>query len=857
MTPERWQQIRLVYEQVLALAPHERSGQLDRIAGGDSDLRQEVESMLLYEDRADSKFLNVPAAVLLKFEVRDGPVPSRVGRRIGAYRIIEEIGHGGMGEVYRAARADGAYEQQVAVKLVRCGYDTNAILERFRHERQILATLDHPNIARLLDGGTTDEGLPYLVMELIEGLPIDQYCAHQQLGITERLSLFVQVCAAVQYAHQRLLVHRDLKPSNIMVTAEGVPKLLDFGIAKILDPAVGAEVTLMHPLTPECASPEQIRGDTITTASDAYSLGVVLYRLLTGSSPYRLLTQSASELATAVTSQPPERPSIAVLHSALNAHTFAEETNAKLSRRLRGDLDDIVLKALRKEPEHRYDSVERLSDDIARELQGLPVQARKGSWRYRTSKFIGRHKIGMTAAALVTLTILAGVVATVREARIASANARRAERRFNDVRKLANSLLFELHDSIKDLPGSTPARKLLVTRALEYLDSLSQEVKGDPALQRELAAAYQRIGDVQGQPRQANLGEPAGAEASYRKALAIREALSDSDPKNIEIRRELVPSYGKLSDLLRSIGDLQGAMAYSTKEFETARQVYQADPTNLAVRVLFGTYSMDHGYKQATIGQARAAGLENMHQGSLVLQQVIGDHPENMYARRILGLSYSRAAEILRSDPAEKPAALALDKKSLAVNEALLAADPNNADYRRLVAYNQFDIAALLADMGELNGALSKDRDALVSFEALAANDPASTQFQEDIAEIHNHMGEILTKTRKFGKAILELNKSLDALNKVPLSRDPHLQVGQVALSDEFWLGKAHAGMGLSTDHSTANQEHCRESLFWLHKALPDYLTLRANPSGYEGPDRVPEIQRTLRQCMTAEAMNK
>ncbi|HKU25045.1 MAG TPA: protein kinase [Candidatus Sulfotelmatobacter sp.] len=853
MTPERWQQIRSVYEQVLALDPNQRSGRLETIAAGDPDLLHEVESMLAYEDRADSKFLNVPAAVLLKFEVRDGYNPSRVGRRIGAYRIIEEIGHGGMGEVYRAARADGEYEQQVAIKLVRCGYDTNAILERFRHERQILATLDHPNIARLLDGGTTDEGLPYLVLELIDGLPIDQYCAHHQLALTERLRLFVDVCTAVQYAHQRLLVHRDLKPSNILVTAEGVPKLLDFGIAKILDPAVGTEVTLMHPLTPECASPEQILGQTITTASDVYSLGVVLYRLLTGNSPYRLSTQSTSELAAAVTSQHPERPSVAVLRTGSKTQGLAVELTTKLSRRLAGGLDDIVLKALRKEPEHRYESVERLSADIRREMQGLPVQARKGSWRYRSSKFVGRHRIGMIAAVLVALTVLGGVVATVREARIASANARRAERRFNDVRKLANSLLFEIHDSIKDLPGSTPARKLLVTRALDYLDSLSQEVKGDAALQRELAAAYQRIGDVQGQPRQANLGDPAGAEASYRKALAIREALAASDPRNIEIRRELVPSYGKLSDLLRSMGDLRGAMAYSSKEFETAKDLYQADPGNLAARVLFGTYSMDHGYKQATIGQEHSGGLENMRQGSLVLQQVIADQPDNMYARRILGLSYSRSAEILRSDPAERSQALTLERKSLAINEALLTADPNNADYRRLVAYNQFDIAGLLADMGDLKGALTQDREAIASFETLAAKDPASMQFQEDIAEIHNHIGEILTKTRDFQTAIQELTKSLDILNKLPLSRDPHLQVGQVSLSNEFWLGKAHAALALSTASLAAQREHCHESLFWFRKALPDYTALEANPSGYDGTDRVPEIQRTMQQCMPAE----
>ena len=407
MTPERWQQIRSVYEQVLALDPSQRSEQLADVAARDPQLRQEVESMLSYEERADSKFLNVPAAALLQFNLPEGPAGSRVGRRIGVYQIIEEIGQGGMGEVYRAARADGQFEKQVAVKLVRRGYDSNTILERFRHERQILATLDHPNIARLLDGGTTDEGLPYLVMELIEGLPIDEYSALHKLDIANRLQLFMQVCTAVQYAHQRLVVHRDLKPTNILVSSDGVPKLLDFGIAKILDPSVGPEVTILHPMTPECASPEQIRGETITTASDIYSLGVVLYRLLTGSSPYRLTTHSTNALATAVISQEPDRPSVAILrtNSVSHRHWCPEGSPIKLIRRLQGDLDHIVLKALRKEPQHRYESVERLWDDIRRHLQGLPVHARKGSWNYRTSKFIRRHKIGMTAAALVALTV--------------------------------------------------------------------------------------------------------------------------------------------------------------------------------------------------------------------------------------------------------------------------------------------------------------------------------------------------------------------------------------------------------------------------------------------------------------------
>jgi len=314
MNPERWRQIRGVFDHAVALPVAERVSYLDSACASDSDLRSEVESLLASNSQAEAGFLNVPAVNLAK--PTPNLAPARVGRRIGAYEILEEIGHGGMGEVYRAGRADGQYEKEVAIKLVRGGYDTAAVLDRFRHERQILASLDHPNIARLLDGGTTDDGIPYLVMELIEGTRIDEYCDAHALNITERLRLFLQVCSAVQYAHQRLVIHRDIKPGNILVTKEGVPKLLDFGIAKILDPSAGAEATIAGPLTPEYASPEQIRGEPITTATDVYSLGVVLYQLLVGRSPYPSNTRTPHEFARAICEFEPERPSIAVMRSA-------------------------------------------------------------------------------------------------------------------------------------------------------------------------------------------------------------------------------------------------------------------------------------------------------------------------------------------------------------------------------------------------------------------------------------------------------------------------------------------------------------------------------------------------------------
>ncbi|HUA15023.1 MAG TPA: serine/threonine-protein kinase [Verrucomicrobiae bacterium] len=314
MNRERWIQVKPLLDQAIALPSQDREAFLNHVCNSDSDLRQELESLLAGHDEAGTGFLETPAINLSGERSSDfEPAPKRIGSRIGAYDILEQIGHGGMGEVYRAVRADGQFTKEVAIKMVRGGFDTAAVVERFRHERQILASLDHPNIARLLDGGTTDAGTPYLVMELIEGTPIDRYCDAHRLSISERLRLFLQVCSAVQYAHQRLVIHRDIKPGNILVTEEGVPKLLDFGIAKIFDPAAGSETTLAAPMTPEYASPEQIRGEPITTATDVYSLGVVLYLLLTARSPYPTKTTSAHELARSICDIEPERPSTIVL----------------------------------------------------------------------------------------------------------------------------------------------------------------------------------------------------------------------------------------------------------------------------------------------------------------------------------------------------------------------------------------------------------------------------------------------------------------------------------------------------------------------------------------------------------------
>src|SRR5262245_35089982 len=377
-------------------------------------------------ERAGS-FLHVAALEhATRLPATDG-MNSLAGCRIGPYKLIREIARGGMGAVYLAARADEEYRKQVAIKIVKRGMDTEAIVRRFRKERQILAGLDHPNIARLLDGGTTEDGLPYFVMEYVEGLPLDTYCDTHKLSIAERLQLFRTVCSAVQHAHERGVIHRDLKPANVLVTGSGVPKLLDFGIARVLNPELSPAVlqtTASRPLTPAYASPEQVRGEEITPASDIYSLGVLLYELLTGHRPYRLRTHTAQELERVICEQEPEKPStiVSCIEEVLVADdsrevaiTPASVSNARaeqpdtLRRRLIGDLDNIVLMALRKEPARRYSSVEKFSVDIRRHLEGLPVIAHKDTLTYRTGKFIGRNKASVITAGL-SLVVMALVV---------------------------------------------------------------------------------------------------------------------------------------------------------------------------------------------------------------------------------------------------------------------------------------------------------------------------------------------------------------------------------------------------------------------------------------------------------------
>jgi non-specific serine/threonine protein kinase/serine/threonine-protein kinase len=806
VTPERWQTVTRLFHEALDEAPEGRATFLDRACGGDATLRTEVET-LLSSGREAGAFLETPAASRVSLPAEGDAM---VGRRIGSYRVLREIGHGGMGAVFLAVRDDDAYRKQVAIKVVRAWGTSDVLVERFRQERHILAALDHPNVGRLLDGGTTEEGLPYLVMEYVEGVPIDEYCEAHALPLGERLALFRTVCSAVQFAHQNLVVHRDIKPANILIAADGTPKLLDFGIAKLLSPELasrGQTATAFPMMTPDYASPEQVRNEPISTASDVYSLGVLLYRLLTGRGPYRVPTGSMLEVVEAVRDQEPERPSAIV-------------------RRLAGDLDNIVLRALRKEPRERYASVEEFSADVGRHLSGQPVVARKATVAYRSGKFIRRHKVGVSAAALVFASLVGGIVSTVREARISRAERARAERRFNDVRKLANSFLFEVHDAIERLPGSTPARELVVKRALEYLDNLAQEAAGDTSLQRELAAAYERVGDVQGRVFEANLGNTAGARASHAKALAMREALVAAEPKNLEFRRDLSSSYYKIGEGLFSTGNPKGAAEMLGKAVLIDQALATEEPSSRKARDrLAGNYSL-FGYMLGASGDAQG-GLENSRKGLALLNDLAASAPADAKIQSRLSIAYMHLGDILTGVASDDPGAVEAYRKALTIERPLVAAEPRNTHFRHNLMVGLTMLGDVQMKMGEPVPALAGFREALAALAPLSAADPANAQYSSDVALLEERIGTVQAELGQADEALPVLRKAL-AVHESELASDPSNVLPRARVANSAGgLGKVHSVLAARAKSPAERVRSWREARGWYQKAHDLWLGLR------------------------------
>jgi serine/threonine protein kinase/predicted negative regulator of RcsB-dependent stress response len=795
MTPEEWQRVCSILESALELDPAKR---LDFLNGAcaDASLRREVESLIAVQEQAGTNALKPGSALSFDAE-EEAQFRLLPGKRIGAYEILEEIAVGGMGAVYRAVRADGQYKQQVALKIVRSELGAEATATRFRNERQILASLDHPNIAKILDGGTTTDGLPYFVMEFIDGLPITDYCDQHKLTIDERLKIFRTVCSAVHYAHQHLVIHRDIKPGNILVTLDGAPKLLDFGIAKILDPSLLAEnaaATLagLWVMTPEYASPEQLRGDAITTATDVYSLGLILYELLAGRPAHHFPSHKPHEIARVILETDPDKPSTAIQRNdeipeqsnekAPRNQEFVSQLRAdtpeKLLQRLSGDLDNIVLKAIRKDARDRYSSVDQFSEDIRRHLEHLPVLARKSTVAYRCRKYILRHKIGVAAAALVLISLLAGIVVTLREARIARANELRAERRFNDVRKLSNSLIFEFHDSIQNLPGATPARKLLLDRALEYLDSLAKESAGDLSLQRELATAYQRIGELQGDPRNANLGETDAAVTSLQKALAICESVAQANPANSDDQLKLASAHRVLSNMLGNTGKPE-AREHVEQVIAISERILKADGTNVQAQLERAAGYAEFAYFQEESGDASGS-VQSLRNALAINENFLKGDPADKKLQEKVAVLRVRIGRVL---PAlgDRDEALQMNRAGLDLFESL--ATQTDARSKRRLAVSLVFRGDIQMMNGEFENALKSYQRSLTMLHAMQEGDPQNVLYQLDVAGATGAVGRAFGSLGQRTQAVGLLERSLGIYER-------HFAQDRSYKDLPYWLGQ-------------------------------------------------------------------
>jgi tetratricopeptide (TPR) repeat protein len=711
MNAERWQAIGELFEQALPLPIGERTALLDDACGVDEELRREVASLLASHNAGGGFLQHRIEKALASFY--DTTVAGSQPVRVGPYRLIRELGRGGMGTVFLAERDDDEYHVQVAVKLVRPGMDTEFILARFRRERQTLARLQHPNISRLLDGGTTDNGLPYFVMEYIDGPWLTVFAANRGLPVDDRLRMFVDVCSAVDYAHRNFIIHRDLKPGNILVDPDGVPKLVDFGICKLLRAdARSPNDTVGAPMTPDYASPEQIRGDAVTPLSDIYSLAVVLYELLTGTCPRRFaaLTPVAIEQA--------YRTEIARPSNATADKTVA--------RQLKGDLDNILMRALDIDPQRRYDGAAQLAEDLRRYLNHEPVHARPQTVRYRASKFVRRHRGHVAAAAAVFAALSAGLAVSVHEARIASS-------RQQQVRMMADKLVFDVHDAVRDLPGSTKARAVIVQTALQYLDASVNSVQGDGLAEKELARAYRKLGDVQGNLRAANLGDSSSALARYRQAITLLDGAIRRAPGDVDAVAERLVLYGRIGTLHAFTGQLRDAVQTLEEGIGFGRAFAGSNHTD--VRIALSALYLDCSDARRNMNDFAAA-LRDASEALRLSEGVAAERPSDAAARYSLANAYA-AVGMAESGVNQLEQALAHFRQGTAVMETLVASDPRNVSWNRdlMLAYgHEADVLGNpgLHNLGDRTGALQAYRKAAEIGKTLYETDRADQRAAAD-----------------------------------------------------------------------------------------------------------------------------
>jgi tetratricopeptide (TPR) repeat protein len=722
-TTESFLRIEAIFHEALAAPVDEIAELVDSRCNGDPEMVAEVWALL------DACEAEERLAASRRMEPGAGREAQAEARPIGPYLLDRLLGRGGMGAVYLAHRADGQFEQKVAIKLIDLPLATGVFQKRFRQERQILAGLQHPYIARLLDGGVTVAGDLYLVMDYVDGVPIHRFCQEHDLSTRQCLNLFLHVCEAVQFAHQNFVVHRDLKPDNILVVEDGTPRLLDFGTAKLLSPsdaAPGSELTRegYQSYTPQYASPEQVLGNPITTASDTYSLGVLLYLLLTGEPPYELKELTTGEMLRVICEQAPRRPSL----------------EAVSGKRLDPDLVAILEKALRKEPQERYRTAEQLANDVRAYLARKPVGARRGTLRYRACKFAYRHRLGLVSIAVLALTLFAGVVGVLWQAKVAYEERRMAEARSADLRQLSNSLLSEFDEAIKEIPGSTGAQKLLVTRVLEHLDRMARDTQGDRQTKLDLVDAYTRLSNIQGNLYYQNLGDRSGALASIQKAISLAVPLAPEGSRDRDALQALALAQVSRSEIFFGPGRIQDAivsMQEAARTYDRLTAIPDATPLQLCEAAsAYGVLGDGLGQSGAAGPADTSAALAAYRKSIALNERAFLLDPNFMRARRGLSIIQWKIGKVeMETDPA---LALRDFQTALQRADALPTAEQESLSMMRLRSMLLLDEANALVEMGEYSEANTLYTQVVQRFQSLSAADPQDMRSLGDLEIVLN-----------------------------------------------------------------------------------------------------------------------
>ena len=837
MEAERWQKVKDLFNQAVELPVADRQKFLSEIDLEEDDIRVEVEQMLAFADDEDDSFEKNPFEVIEE----SGNLPEK----IGVYKIVREIGRGGMGVVYEALRETKDFKQRVALKVIKRGMDTDAILSRFRHEQQILASLEHPSIARFLDGGMTENNLAFYAMEYIEGEFIDDYCRQKNLNLNERLALFRQVCSAVQYAHQNLVIHRDLKPSNILVTTDGTPKLLDFGIGKILEADFlenPGTATVLGMMTPAYASPEQIRGERVNTATDVYSLGVILFEILTGQKPYKINSTNQYEIQKIICESAPLRPSSVArnverklmidkdLLKSENAasenkgqrtkdegHTTSPKSKIQNLKSLRGDIDNILLKSLKKNSAERYASVGEFSEDLRLHLEGLPITARPDTFAYRATKFIKRNRIPVIAAVIVFVSLCVGIGVALRQTYRAEQQRLLAEKRFSEVRQIANKVVFKYTDAITNLPNSSAAREMILQDASIYLDNLAQDAKDDVALQSELAAAYIKLSDLQGAPYGGSVGDVGKAVETMRKAIVIEESVFAAHPSDREIKRTLASAYTKFGNLIYVLGD--------------------ADET-----------------------------LNTYQKAEKLLKELLIDEPENAELLAELVRLQMQVGSFASESRLDMVKARQYMQQALEVSQNLMLLKPDDTATRSLFGSVNMRYAMLLghpesSELNDLNGAAEKFRISIETrrqlMEKAAANISPQRQYMTGLI----YLADILVKQQKYPEAISTYE---DAYNRASAlsARDPNdfYSRGGVTRALERWgkalvlTGQTSAGLDKNRESSRQFEQFLAENKFELSIRNGFVIHLIEFGGLLRGDKQFDEAEKVYRRALEIQA---